>query len=83
MAMNAAVKIEGNEVSLRVTYKIERDGVDIDSDYNLFTEIIGGQYDRTKEEAIEEVIQSAKHFAQDLRDQGYVCACWDDEENYF
>ena len=76
---NEAVRIEGNQVELVVHYCI----ANLESDSNRFSEVIGGRYDTTKDEAIAAVVGSAKAWATGLRADGHDVCVWDDAGNFY
>lgn len=77
----AAVVIDGREVTLEVTYKIEG----VTSDANCFSCYFDGPTDKTKEEAIQDCIDGATGFANQLRDQygEDAVSVWDEDGNCY
>lgn len=76
---NEAVKVNGNQVVLEVSYCI----ADVESDSNTFSEIIGGRNDTTKAQAIAAVIESAKVWANGMRAEGHDLSVWDEAGNHY
>lgn len=76
----AAVKVEGNRVSLEVTYCIPN----VDSGSNSFSEVIGGSREPlTEEQAINEVIESAKCWASGFRQEHPEVSVFDEAGNNY
>ena len=73
-----SVILEDKEAILEVTYK--SDG---ESDTNRFTVNFGGWDGKTKEDAILEVIECAKGWANDMRAQYDEVSVWDATGNWY
>lgn len=73
-----AVIIEGREAVLEVTYKIDEE-----SDSNRFTVLFGGWNGKTKEDAILEVVEDAKTWADSMRAQYDEVSVWDATGNWY
>jgi hypothetical protein len=73
------VEVNGNQVSLTVSYSIPN----VESDCNTFSELFGGWRGTTQEQAVEVVIESVRGWANEMRTRFPDVCVWDDAGNHY